>query len=157
MTSLTDQPENINPLADVQFRFDVAALPKTSFFVQTVNLPGVTLEGATIAPPQLQNFSRHTGIITYDPLNVTFLIDEYLKNWQEVFEWMIGEENKYTTAVLTILSSSMNPTMELHFKDIFPTSLSEVSFNSTSTDPVYQVATVNFNYTEYIIKNLLNN
>ena len=157
MTSLTDQPENINPLADVQFRFDVAALPKTSFFVQTVNLPGVTLEGATIATPQLQNFSRHTGIITYDPLNVTFLIDEYLKNWQEVFEWMIGEENKYTTAVLTILSSSMNPTMELHFKDIFPTSLSEVSFNSTSTDPVYQVATVNFNYTEYIIKNLLNN
>ena len=157
MTSLTDQPENINPLADVQFRFDVAALPKTSFFVQTVNLPGVTLEGATIATPQLQNFSRHTGIITYDPLNVTFLIDEYLKNWQEVFQWMVGEENKYTSAVLTILSSSMNPTMELHFKDIFPTSLSEVSFNSTSTDPVYQVATVNFNYTEYIIKNLLKN
>ena len=157
MTSLTDQPENINPLADVQFRFDVAALPKTSFFVQTVNLPGVTLEGATIATPQLQNFSRHTGIITYDPLNVTFLIDEYLKNWQEVFQWMVGEENKYTSAVLTILSSSMNPTMELHLKDIFPTSLSEVSFDSTTTDPVYQVATVNFNYTEYIIKNLLNN
>ena len=50
----------------------------------------------------------------------------------------------------------MNPTMEFHFKDIFPTSLSEVSFDSTTTDPVYQVATVNFNYTEYIIKNLLN-
>ena len=157
MTSLTDQPKNINPLAEVQFRFDIGALPNTSFFIQSVNLPGVTLEGAVISTPQLQNFSRHTGIITYDPLNVTFLIDEYLKNWQEVFEWMIGEENKYTTAVLTILSSSMNPTMELHFKDIFPTSLLEVSFNSTSTDPVYQVATVNFNYTEYIIKNLLNN
>jgi len=157
MTSLTDQPENINPLADVQFRFDVAALPKTSFFVQTVNLPGVTLEGATIATPQLQNFSRHTGIITYDPLNVTFLIDEYLKNWQEVFQWMVGEENKYTSAVLTILSSSMNPTMELHFKDIFPTSLSEVSFDSTTTDPTYQVATVTFNYTQYTVRNLLNN
>ena len=49
MTSLTDQPNNINPLADVQFRFDVAALPNTSFFIQTVNLPGITLEGATIA------------------------------------------------------------------------------------------------------------
>jgi len=157
MTSLTDQPKNINPLADVQFRFDVGALPNTSFFIQSVNLPGVALEGATLATPQLQSFSRHTGVITYDPLNVTFLIDEYLKNWQEVFEWMIGEENKYTTAVLTILSSSMNPTMELHFKDIFPTSLSEVSFNSTSTDPIYQVATVNFNYTDFIIKNLLNN
>ena len=157
MTSLTEQPKNINPLADVQFRFDVAAIPKTSFFVQQVNLPGVTLEGAPIATPQLQNFTRHTGIITYENLTVTFMIDEYLKNWQEIFEWMTGEENKYTTAVLTILSSSMNPTMEFHFKDVFPTSLSEVSFDSTTTDPVYQTSSVTFNYTEYIIKNLLNN
>ena len=111
----------------------------------------------TIATPQLQNFSRHTGILTYETLNVTFLIDEYLKNWQEVFEWMVGEENKYTSAVLTILSSAMNPTIEFHFKDIFPTSLSEISFDSTTTDPTYQVATVSFNYTEYNIKNLLNN
>ena len=157
MTSLTDQPNNINPLADVQFRFDVAALPNTSFFIQTVNLPGITLEGAVIASPQLTNLSRHTGIITYETLNVAFLIDEYLKNWQEVFEWMVGDENKYTTAVLTILSSSMNPSMEIHFKDIFPTSLSEISFDSTTTDPVYQQATVSFNYSNYIIKNLLNN
>ena len=157
MTSLTDQPKNINPLADVQFKFEIGALPKTSFFIQSVNLPGVTLEGAVISTPQLQNFSRHTGIITYDPLNVTFLIDEYLKNWQEVFQWMVGEENKYTSAVLTILSSAMNPTMEFHFKDIFPTTLSEISFDSTTTDPTYQVSTVSFNYTEYIIKNLLNN
>ena len=157
MASLTEQPKNINPLADVQFKFDVSALPNTSFFIQSVNLPGISLEGAGIGVPQLQNFSRHTGVITYEPLSVTFMIDEYLKNWQEIFEWMIGEENKYTTAVLTILSSSMNPTLEIHFKDIFPTSLSEIPFNSTTTDPIYQVATVSFNYTEYIIKNLLNN
>ena len=157
MSVLTDQPKNINPLADVQFKFDVAALPNTSFFIQTVNLPGIALEGAVLATPQLQSFSRHTGVITYEPLNVTFMIDEYLKNWQEVFEWMIGEESKYTSAVLTILSSAMNATMEFHFKDIFPTSLSEVSFDSTTTDPVYQVATVSFNYTEYKVKNLLNN
>ncbi len=157
MTSLTEQPKNINPLADVQFKFDVAAIPKTSFFIQTVNLPGITLEGAAIQTPQLQSFSRHTGILTYENLNVTFLIDEYLKNWQEIHSWMTGEENKYTTAVLTVLSSSMNPTLELHFKDVFPTSLSEISFDSTTADPVYQTATVTFNYTEYIIKNLLNN
>ena len=127
------------------------------FFIQSVNLPGIALEAQAVAVPQLQNLSRHTGIITYETLNVTFMIDEYLKNWQEVYEWMIGDVSKYTTAVLTILSSSMNPTMEIHFKDIFPTSLSEISFDSTTTDPVYQVATVSFNYTEYIIKNLLNN
>ena len=157
MASLTEQPKNINPLADVQFKFDVAALPNTSFFIQTVNLPGVSLEAAVIATPQLQNFSRHTGIITYEALDVTFMIDEYLKNWQEIYEWIVGKESKYTSAVLTILSSSMNPTMEIHFREIFPTTLSAISFDSTTTDPVYQVATVSFNYTKYTIKNLLNN
>ena len=157
MSALANQPKNINPLADIQFKFDVGALPNTSFFIQSVNIPGISLEGAVLATPQLQNFSRHTGVITYETLNVTFMIDEYLKNWQEVFEWMVGEENKYTSAVLTVLSSAMNPTMEFHFKDIFPTTLSEISFDSTTTDPVYQVATVSFNYTEYKVKNLLNN
>tara|TARA_B100000929_G_scaffold268720_1_gene237722 strand:+ start:138 stop:611 length:474 start_codon:yes stop_codon:yes gene_type:complete len=157
MTALSEQPKNINPLADVQFKFDVAALPNTTFFIQTVNLPGVTLEAAVMATPQLQNLSRHTGIITYETLELTFMVDEYLKNWQEIYEWIVGDENKYTSAVLTILSSAMNPTMEIHFKDIFPTSLSGISFDSTTTDPVYQTGTVSFNYTEYIIKNLLNN
>ena len=157
MASLTEQPKNINPLADVQFKFEIAALPNTSFFIQTVNLPGVTLEAQIVGAPRIQNFSRYTGVVTYEALDVTFMIDEYLKNWQEIYEWMIGDVSKYTTAVLTLVSSSMNPTMEIHFKEIFPTSLSEISFDSTTTDPIYQQATVSFNYTEYIIKNLLNN
>ena len=157
MTSLRDQPKNINPLSDVQFKFDIAALPNTSFFVQSCNLPGITLEAQVITTPQLQNFTRHTGIVTYEALDITFMIDEYLKNWQEIYEWMIGEESKYTTAVLTLVSSSMNPTMEFHFKDIFPTTLSAITFDSTTTDPVYQTASISFNYTEYIIKNILNN
>jgi len=157
MASLVTQPKNINPLADVQFKFEIAALPGTTFFVQTCNLPGVSLEAQTIGAPRLQNYSRYTGVITYEPLDIGFMVDEYLKNWQEIYEWMIGKESKYTTAILTILSSSMNPTMEVHFKEIFPTSLSAISFDSTTTDPVYQIATVSFNYTEYTIKNLLNN
>jgi hypothetical protein len=157
MSSLRTQPKNMNPLADVQFKFEIAALPNTSFFVQTCNLPGVTLEAQIVGTPRIQNFSRYTGIVTYEALDITFMIDEYLKNWQEIYEWMIGKESKYTSAVLTILSSSMNPTLEVHFKEIFPTSLSAIPFDSTTTDPVYQVATISFNYTEYIIKNLLNN
>ena len=110
MTSLTEQPKNINPLADVQFKFDVAALPNTSFFIQTVNLPGIALEAQTVATPQLQNFSRHTGIITYEALDVTFMIDEYLKNWQEVYE---GAPNiqLYTSNQFFKYSSTRNATL----------------------------------------------
>ena len=157
MVSLAEQPKNINPLADVQFKFDIAALPTTSFFVQTCNLPGVSLEAQAIGAPRITNFARYTGVITYENLDITFLIDEYLKNWQEIYEWMTGKKSKYTSAVLTLVSSSVNPTLEFHFKEIFPISLSAISFDSTTTDPVYQTASISFNYSEYIIKNLLNN
>ena len=109
-----------------------------------------------IGLPQLQGFARSTGTISYEELTIAFLVDEYLKNWMEIYNWMTGDIT-YTSGVLTILSSSMNPTMEAHFKQLFPTNLSELAFDSTTTDPVYQVATISFNYTEYIIKNLLNN
>ena len=156
MTVLTEQPKNMNLLADIQFKFDVGALPNTSFFLQGVNVPGITLQTEDIPRPQHVGFSRFTGVIEYEPLNISFLVDEYLKNWQEIFDWMTGSEAKYTSGVLTVLSSQMNPTIEFHFQGLFPTNLSEIPFDSTTTDPIYQVATVTFKYNLYTIKNLIN-
>ena len=155
MASLANQPKNMNPLADVQFKFDIAALPETSFFVQTAALPGITLSPMEIGLPQRQGFARSTGTIQYEELTIAFLVDEYLKNWMEVYNWMLGNPSE-TSGVLTVLSSSMNPTMEAHFKELFPTNLSELAFDSTTADPTYHQATVSFKYTEYTIKSLIN-
>ena len=155
MASLANQPKNMNPLADVQFKFDIAALPETSFFVQTVSLPGISLSPMEIGLPQREGFARSGGTISYEELSIAFLVDEYLKNWMEIYNWIIGYPS-YTSGVLTILSSSMNPTIEAHFTQLFPTSLSELAFDSTTTDPTYHQATVAFKYTEYTIKSLLN-
>ena len=156
MTSLTEQPKNINLLADIQFKFEISDLPNTSFFVQTVNVPGINLTEQDIPRPQHLGFSRFTGVVEYEPLNITFLIDEYLKNWIEIHDWLTSNKEKYSTGVLTILSSSMNPTIEAHFKQLFPTSLTALQFDSTTTDPIYHQASVSFKYTEYTIKSLLN-
>jgi len=155
MASLVNQPKNMNPLADVQFKFDIAALPETSFFVQTVSLPGISLSPMEIGLPQREGFARSGGTISYEELSIAFLVDEYLKNWMEIYNWIIGDPT-YTSGVLTILSSSMNPTMEAHFKQLFPISLSELAFDSTTADPTYHQATVSFKYTEYTIKSLIN-
>jgi len=155
MASLVNQPKNMNPLADVQFKFDIAALPETSFFVQTASLPGISLSPMEIGLPQKTGFARSTGTIQYEELSIAFLVDEYLKNWMEIYNWIIGDPS-YTSGVLTILSSSMNPTMEAHFKQLFPISLSALEFDSTTADPTYQQASVSFKYTEYTIKSLIN-
>ena len=155
MASLANQPKNMNPLADVQFKFDIGALPNVTFFVQSTALPGITLAPLDIGLPQRTGFARNTGVIEYEELNVAFLVDEYLKNWLEVYNWMLGKPS-YTSGVLTLLSSSMNPTIEAHFKELFPTSLTALDFDSTTTDPAYQQASVSFKYTSYTIKSLIN-
>ena len=155
MASLVNQPKNMNPLADIQYKFDIAALPNTSFFVQTVSLPGISLTPMEIGLPQRTGIALNTGVIQYEELSIAFLVDEYLKNWMEVYNWMLGNPSD-TSGVLTILSSSMNPTMEAHFKQLFPISLSALDFDSTTGDPTYQQASVSFKYTEYTIKSLIN-
>ena len=82
------------------------------------------------------------------------MVDEYLKNWQEVYEWMVSDPSK-TSCVLTVLSSSMNATLEIHFDGIFPTNLSEIAFDSTTTDPTYVTGTITFQFSSYTIKRLV--
>ena len=154
--ALNDQVKNINPLTEVQFKFELTAYPATTFFVQTVNLPGLTMDVITYGRPQRTGLGLGGGGVEYELLEVGFVVDEYLKNWQEMFNWMTGPQPKYSSAILTILSSSMNPTIEAHFKELFPTSLTALDFDSTTADPAYQQASVTFKYTSYTIKSLLN-
>ena len=63
----------------------------------------------------------------------------------------------FSTIVLTILTSGMNPQMEFHFYDAFPISVSALDFDSANADLEYFTATASFRYQNYEIKNLLNN
>jgi hypothetical protein len=101
-----------------------------------------------------------------------------LKNWIEIYDRIIATglaegHEKYrllknsntihprggivSTIVLTILTSAMNPQMEFHFYDAFPTTLSALEFDSAVGDLEYFTATASFRYVNYEIKNLLNN
>ena len=50
----------------------------------------------------------------------------------------------------------MNQTIQAHIKELIPTSLSALDFDSTTGDPAYQQASVSFKYTSYTIKSLIN-
>ena len=57
-------------------------------------------------------------------------------------------------AVLTILTNKNNPVVECRFKDVFPTSLSGLTYSQNQTDVEYLTATVNFKYQIYEIVTL---
>ena len=54
-------------------------------------------------------------------------------------------------AVMTILTNKNNPVVECRFKDVFPTSLSGLTYSQNQTDVEYLTATVNFKYKLYVI------
>ena len=57
-------------------------------------------------------------------------------------------------AVMTILTNKNNPVVECRFADVFPTSLSGLTYSQNQTDVDYLTATVSFKYQIYEIVTL---
>ena len=55
----------------------------------------------------------------------------------------------YSDAILTILSSKNNPVLEVRFRDLYPTSLSGLSYDQQAGDTSYLTGDVSFSYNIY--------
>ena len=64
------------------------------------------------------------------------------------------ELSMFSDAILTILTNKNNPVVECRFADVFPTSLSGLTYSQNNTDVDYLTAEVNFKYTIYEIHTL---
>ena len=62
--------------------------------------------------------------------------------------------NVYSDAALIILNSSQIESYQVKFRDLFPYSLSTLSYDATQTDTEYFTAEVSFKYTIYTIANM---
>ena len=64
------------------------------------------------------------------------------------------ERAMYSDAVMSILTNKNNPVVECRFADVFPTSLSGLTYSQNQTDVDYLTATVSFKYQIYEIVTL---
>ena len=80
-------PDKLDYLSPTQFRFGIHQLPKVEFFVQTCNLPGLTMNNTEIPNP-FKNIPVMGEKIEYEDLNLTFLVDEYLENYLQLHQWL---------------------------------------------------------------------
>jgi hypothetical protein len=169
--ALSKDPANKNFLSPVGFRFEIRKLPHVNWFLQSVNIPGMTLGEAIQPTPFLDTFQPGEKI-TFDPLNITFKVDEDLKNWTELQEWLFalgtpnnfdeyrknvnkrGGEAIFSDGTLVTLNSYMNANYELVFKDLFPISLSELQFDTTMADIDYLTASATFRYVNYELRKI---
>jgi len=83
------QPEQQNYSSPTQFKFNISKLPKVEYFATSVNVPGITL-GSASQPTPLKDRPIPGDKLTYDSLQLRFLVDESLANYQEIHGWLIG-------------------------------------------------------------------
>ncbi len=85
----TRQPAKMDYASPVQFRFKIAKLPQVEFFIQTVNLPGISIGEATVPTP-LYDYPVPGDEISFQSLDISFLVDENLNNYKELHDWISG-------------------------------------------------------------------
>lgn len=84
------QPTSQDYASPTQFKFNVLKLPKVEYFCTAVNIPGITLGGNMSQQTPFKDIPLPGDKLTYEPLSMTFLVDENLENFQEIHGWLVG-------------------------------------------------------------------
>ena len=177
------QVENRNFLAPTGFRFVLKRSPKAAFLCNQANIPAIDL-GTTVQPNYLRDIPVPGDKIEFGDLTIRFLVDEDLTNYLELQNWIRGlgfpetrknfsdfesegsdygiiptegGDNIYSDATLQILSNNLVPKFQVMFKDLFPYSLTTITFDATDTDIEYFTAEASFKYTMYNLTDMENN
>ena len=182
----TSQPTVFDYATGTQWRLTFNRIPKTTWFCTAANVPGITLGEASYPTPMADMFITGDKL-TFDTLNITFMVDEELQNYRELWDWLVGigapkkhsqwrtildsgdgavrtfgtpdtdtrtkttteESNLYSDSTLIVYNSKNTPKVNVHFKNMFPTSLSALEYSQELTDVEYFKATASFRYLYY--------
>jgi hypothetical protein len=94
--------------------------------------------------------------ITFGAFEISYLIDEDLLNYKEIFDWIKSNVETNHTATnhtrdltLTVMNSANNVTKQIKFVDAYPTTISSLPFDITTTDVEYLTAIASFSYSYY--------
>ena len=88
--SLIRQPTKLDYASPTQFKFSILKLPKVEYFCTSVNIPGINLGGNLTQATPLKDVPIPGDKLTYEPLQMNFLVDENLENFQEIHGWLVG-------------------------------------------------------------------
>ena len=175
------QIENRNFLAPTGFQFNLKRSPKVAFFCNEANIPDLNL-GVAVQPNYLRDIPTPGDKIDFGDLSLRFLVDENLENYMEIQNWIRGlgypesvqefrdlaaestikgpyvkdRQNIYSDGTLQILGNNLVAKFNVNFKDLFPISLTTLTFDATDTDIQYFTANVDFKYTSYTLTDLKN-
>jgi len=155
-------PSNTNLSLANQFRFNIERLPKTTYFCQAANLPGMSIASSVQPTRFALDIHMPGNKAQLNLLNIKFLVDEDLKNYKEIVAWMrqcvpfadheevLPDFQKvFSDATLFILTSAKRPVLKVRFENCFPVQISDIDYSSDVTDPSPRVVSCSFRYHDY--------
>jgi hypothetical protein len=93
--------------------------------------------------------------IQYDPISFKILIDEDLKNYSEIYNWIHQNHSSgqitYEDMTLQIFNSANRKNKEIHFTSCFPTTISTGEFSTQNTDVEYMTMDVTFRFDRFTL------
>jgi hypothetical protein len=170
---MTTQLISFVGLKPTGFSLGISRYPDTTFPIQTVILPSVSMGSAIQNTPQMT--IKHPGEkATYAPLSLTFLLNSDMSNYISLLGWMKqnaapqgpsdiatlqqmlaqnttndnGQEY-FSDITLGLLDNNNNPTVGFKFVDAFPTSLSAITMTTTASGMEYLTCDAVFDYTNF--------
>jgi hypothetical protein len=171
MATYNQTPTNKSFLSNNKYEFVIDRLPHVTFFIQSVVIPDVSLVGTQVPSPYV-SVPIPGNILNYGELTVTYIMDEDMKAWREIYDWMynlgnpesknkigdltqtLGRRNSVTSdASLLIKSNANNPRVKFTFKDIFPTTLGGLTLSS-SEGQEFITSTISFLYSHYTVDSI---
>lgn len=173
MTVLNRNPQNTNLLQPTKFLMSFDRIPDTQYFLQEVNIPGITCPQIRTSTPGLDYYSAGNKL-EYSNLSITFILDEELLSWRNIHKWLRSfaspegtnernaladiqnpnvriEKSAYSDATLTVLTNLNNTNFRVDFTDVFPISLSDIQFDTKLSADHTMTATATFAFGYYNI------
>ncbi len=174
-------PNELDYLRPNAFKFQIHNIPNTSYFCNAANIPEMNLPPA-IQPNPLVDIGHPGDKIEFGTLMIRFLIQEDMKNYKELYDWMVGlgfpKDSKqfaeytktqnyrfpdispessqglgqYSDATLTLLDSNNNAKVVIRFVDAFPTSLQGLDFEIVTGSTDYMMGVAMFKYSLFEIE-----
>jgi hypothetical protein len=145
-----------NNLSQLNFRFKLSITPELEYRAQTVSIPAINLGAISTPTPFVPYFNA--GNITYDELNIQFMVGEKMADYLEIFNWIekLGHpdnlenyKNIKSDCSVFILNNNLQPQIHVRFTDVFPVSLSAIEFDSTLPEIQYATSTVGLRFNRY--------
>ena len=169
--ALRSQPDLFDYAQNNQYQVTLSNFPLTQYFCQSVIVPGITL-GQINRATSLANIPTVGDTLEFDNFSMTFFVDEELRNYREIHDWMVnigfpyshgqfmatkrrdiverdGDLDLYSEIIVTILSSKNNPKVRVKIHEAFPITLSGLDYTNADADAVYLTAEVSFAYAHY--------